>query len=90
VEEPEALAKVVKDAVKQLGQLDFVIHSIAWAPLDDLHAHVIDTTSEGFSRAMEVSCHSFASLAKVCVNHMPEGGSLITMTYLGAHRAIPH
>ena len=90
VEEPEALAKVVKDAVKQLGQLDFVIHSIAWAPLDDLHAHVIDTTSEGFSRAMEVSCHSFASLAKVCVNHMPEGGSLITMTYLGAQRAIPH
>ena len=86
----EALAKVVKDAVKQLGQLDFVIHSIAWAPLDDLHAHVIDTTSEGFSRAMEVSCHSFASLAKVCVNHMPEGGSLITMTYLGAQRAIPH
>jgi enoyl-[acyl-carrier protein] reductase I len=90
VEEPEALAKVVEDAAKQLGQLDFVIHSIAWAPLDDLHAHVIDTSSEGFSKAMEISCHSFATLAKVCVNHMPEGGSLITMTYLGAQRAIPH
>jgi enoyl-[acyl-carrier protein] reductase I len=84
VEEPEALANVVEDAAKQLGQLDFVIHSLAWAPLDDLHAHVTDTSSEGFSRAMEISCHSFATLAKVCVNHMPEGGSLITMTYLGA------
>ena len=90
VEEPDALTQVVEAATKQLGQLDFVIHSIAWAPLEDLHANVTDTSSLGFSRAMEISCHSFATLAKICTNHMPKGGSLITMSYLGAQRAVPH
>jgi enoyl-[acyl-carrier protein] reductase I len=90
VEEPDALTQVVEAATQHLGQLDFVIHSIAWAPLEDLHANVTDTSSVGFSRAMEISCHSFATLAKICTNHMPKGGSLITMSYLGAQRAVPH
>lgn len=90
VEEPDALTQVVETAAKQLGQLDFVIHSIAWAPLEDLHANITATSSLGFSRAMEISCHSFATLAKICMNHMPLGGSLITMSYLGAQRAVPH
>ena len=64
VEEPDALTQVVEAATKQLGQLDFVIHSIAWAPLEDLHANVTDTSSLGFSRAMEISCHSFAGKSK--------------------------
>ncbi len=90
IEAPEELERLVSHAVQQLGQLDFVIHSIAWAPLQDLHGRVIDSTSSGFARAMDVSCHSFAALAKLCVPHMPHGGSMVTMTYLGANEAVPH
>lgn len=90
VEDPGALEMLVNTAVKKFGQLDFVIHSIAWAPLEDLHGRVIDSSSMGFSRAMEVSCHSFATLAKLCAPHMPKGGALLTMTYLGADEAVPH
>ena len=67
-----------------------MIHSIAWAPLQDLHGRVIDSSSTGFARAMEVSCHSFATLANLCAPHMTQGGSMVTMTYLGADEAVPH
>ena len=90
IETPGDLEKLVNHAVGQLGSLDFVIHSIAWAPLEDLHGRVIDSSREGFARAMEVSCHSFATLAKLCAPHMTQGGSMITMTYLGAEEAVPH
>jgi len=90
VEEPDAMQQLVACALDKLGHFDFVIHSIAWAPLEDLHANVIDTSSEGFARAMEVSCHSFATLAKLCSPHMPKGGSLLTMSYLGAQGVVPH
>jgi enoyl-[acyl-carrier protein] reductase I len=90
IETPEDLATLVNSAVAKFGRLDFVIHSIAWAPLEDLHGRVIDSSSLGFSRAMEVSCHSFATLAKLCAPHMTQGGSMITMTYLGADQAVPH
>ncbi len=90
IETPGDLEKLVDFAIAKLGQLDFVIHSIAWAPLEDLHGRVIDSSSSGFARAMEVSCHSFATLAKLCAPHMPNGGSMVTMTYLGADEAVPH
>lgn len=90
VEQPGELQALVDHAVARLGRLDFVVHSIAWAPLEDLHGQVIDSTSTGFARAMEVSCHSFATLAKLCAPHMPQGGSMLTMTYLGADEAVPH
>lgn len=90
VEDEGALTALVSHAVERLGQVDFVIHSIAWAPLEDLHGRVIDSSPVGFARAMEVSCHSFATLAKLTAPHMRAGGSLITMTYLGADEAVPH
>ena len=90
VEQPGQLQVLVDHAVAKLGRLDFVVHSIAWAPLEDLHGQVIDSSSTGFARAMEVSCHSFATLAKLCAPHMPQGGSFITMSYLGAGEAVPH
>ena len=90
IEIPDDLNTLVAYAVAKLGRLDFVIHSIAWAPLEDLHGRVIDSSSTGFARAMEVSCHSFASLAKLCAPHMTRGGSMITMSYLGADEAVPH
>jgi len=90
IETPEELEKLVTYAAAKLGRLDFVIHSIAWAPLADLHGRVIDSSSTGFARAMEVSCHSFATLAKLCAPHMTQGGSMVTMSYLGADEAVPH
>ena len=90
IETPEELEKLVAYAVAKLGRLDFVIHSIAWAPLQDLHGRVVDSSSVGFARAMEVSCHSFATLAKLCAPHMTHGGSMVTMSYLGADEAVPH
>ena len=90
VEDAGAIEALVKTAIEKLGHFDFVIHSIAWAPLEDLHGRTIDSSSAGFARAMEVSCHSFATLAKICSPHMKTGGSLLTMTYLGADEAVPH
>lgn len=90
VETPGAMKALVERAVEHLGRLDFVVHSIAWAPLDDLHGAVVDSSSVGFARAMEVSCHSFAQLAQLCVPHMAQGGSFVTMSYLGAAEAVPH
>lgn len=90
IEDPDALAAFIQLALARLGHFDFVIHSIAWAPLQELHGRVVDSTSVGFARAMDVSCHSFAALAKWCAPHMPNGGSMVTMSYLGADEAVPH
>jgi len=90
VEAPGDLERLVNQAVAHLGHLDFVVHSIAWAPLQDLHGDVINSSSSGFARAMEVSCHSFAQLAHYCLAHMPQGGSLVTMSYQGAAGAVQH
>jgi len=90
VEEDGALESLVAQAVAQFGQLDFVIHSIAWAPLDDLHGRVIDSSSTGFLRSMNVSCHSFAQVVKLCEPHLSPDASLITMSYLGAEEAVAH
>lgn len=90
VEKPGELEALVEFAVAQLGHLDFVVHSIAWAPLEELHGLVVDSSGPGFARAMNVSCHSFAQLAKLCLPHMPNGGSFVTMSYLGSVAAVPH
>lgn len=90
VEQPGDLEALVNAATARLGRLDFVIHSIAWAPLEDLHGRVVDSSAAGFARAMDVSCHSFAALSRLCAPHMTAGGSLITMSYLGAEEAVPN
>jgi len=84
VSEEGQLELVIREATEELGGLDFVVHSIAWAPLEDLHGRVIDSSREGFERAISISCHSFAELGRLAMTHMPAGGSLITMTYHGA------
>ena len=90
VEADGQLQAIVDHAVAKFGQLDFVIHSIAWAPLADLHGRVVDSSTEGFARAMEISCHSFARLARSCEPLMTHGGSLLTMSYLGSQQAVEH
>ena len=90
VEDSEQLKTFINDVADELGQFDFIVHSIAWATLEDLHGRVIDSSSAGFSRAMAISCHSFAEIAHLCTPYMTDGGSLVTMTYIGADEAVPH
>ncbi len=72
------------------GKLDIALHSIAFAPRDDLHGRVVDCSREGFLTAMDVSCHSFIRMARLAEPLMSDGGVLITMTYYGAERVVEH
>jgi enoyl-[acyl-carrier protein] reductase I len=72
------------------GNLDFVLHSIAFAPREDLHARVIDSSQAGFLLAMDVSCHSFVRMAKLAEPLMAEGGCLQTVTFYGGEKVVEH
>jgi enoyl-[acyl-carrier protein] reductase I len=83
--------EAVFDAIRaRWGRLDFVLHSIAFAPAADLHGRVVDSSREGFARAMDISCHSFVRMARLAEPLMTEGGTLLTMSYLGAAEVVPH
>jgi len=88
VERPHEMEAVFAAIRAQWGRLDFVLHSIAFAPKDDLHGRVADSTREGFARAMDISCHSFMRMARLAEPLMTDGGSLITMSYLGADEVV--
>ena len=80
----------VFDAIKnKWGKLDFLIHAIAFAPKSDLQGRMVDSSLAGFTQSMNISCHSFARMAKLAEPLMISGGTLITMSYLGAERVIP-
>lgn len=87
---PGSLEGFVEQGAASLGGLDFAVHAIAWAPAEDLHGRVTDSSRDGFNQAMAISCHTFAELGRLCEPHMTEGGTLVTMTYHGANVAIPH
>jgi enoyl-[acyl-carrier protein] reductase I len=75
---------------QEWGGLDFLLHSIAFAPQDDLHGRVVDCSAEGFAMAMDVSCHSFIRMAKLAEPLMPNGGALLTVTFYGSERVVEH
>jgi enoyl-[acyl-carrier protein] reductase I len=70
------------------GGLDFLLHSIAFAPMADLHGRVVDCSKEGFLQAMEVSCWSFIRMAKLAEPLMKDGGTLFCMTYYGSQLVV--
>lgn len=87
----DAQLQALFEAVAQRwGRLDFLLHSIAFAPKDDLHGRVTDSSREGFLLAMDISCHSFMRMARLAEPLMSEGGSLMTMSYLGGAEVIPN
>ncbi|MEO1089269.1 MAG: enoyl-ACP reductase FabI [Pseudomonadota bacterium] len=73
---------------KRWGKLDFLLHSMAFAPKEDLHGRVVDSSRDGFLAAMDISCHSFVRMAKLAEPLMKDGGTLITMSYLGSVRVV--
>ncbi|MDB5724322.1 MAG: enoyl-[acyl-carrier-protein] reductase [Novosphingobium sp.] len=72
------------------GGLDFRLHSIAFAPREDLQGRVVDCSAAGFASAMEVSCHSFIRMAKLAEPLMASGGCLLTVTFYGSERVVEH
>ncbi|TAJ84199.1 MAG: enoyl-[acyl-carrier-protein] reductase FabI [Reyranella sp.] len=75
---------------KEWGKLDFVVHAIAFSNKDELRGRYLDTTSDNFNLTMNVSVYSFTAVAQRAVPLMKDGGSLLTLTYYGAERVIPH
>ncbi|WP_428510716.1 enoyl-ACP reductase FabI [Roseateles sp.] len=90
VSQPGQMQVVFEQLRETWGTLDFVIHSIAFAPRDDLHGRVIDCSQAGFLQAMQVSCHSFIEMARYAEPLMNPGGALITMSYHGADKVVDH
>jgi len=90
VREPGQLDAVFERIRAEWGTLDFIVHAIAFAPKDDLHGRVTDCSAAGFALAMDVSCHSFIRCAKLAEPLMPHGGSLMTVTFYGGEKVIPH
>jgi enoyl-[acyl-carrier protein] reductase I len=90
VERPGQLEAVFERIETEWGSLDFVVHSIAFAPRADLHGRVVDCSLAGFQQAMAVSCHSFIAMARLAEPLMTRGGTLLAMSYYGADKVVNH
>lgn len=88
VEQPGQLEAVFEQIEKKWGKLDILVHSIAWAPKDDLQGGLLNCSADGFAKAMDVSCHSFVRMAKLAAPLMTDGGSMFAMSYHGANKVV--
>ncbi len=84
------LDRVFATLEKEWGRIDFVVHSIAFSNKEELKGHYVDTSLENFLTSMHISCYTFTSVARRAKDLMTEGGSMITLTYLGAERVMPN
>ena len=90
VREADQLEAVFEAIRAKWGKLDFVLHSIAFAPKEDLHARVVDCSRDGFMLAMDVSCHSFIRMARLAEPLMTGGGCLQTVSFYGSEKVVEH
>ncbi len=90
VSQPGQLEAVFGAIERQWGRLDILVHSIAWAPKDDLQGGLLACSAEGFAKAMDVSCHSFVRMARLAAPLMSAGGTMFAMSYHGANRVVPN
>lgn len=90
VQQQDQLETLFQAIAEKWGKLDFLLHSIAFAPKQDLHGRVTDSSHTGFLIAMDISCHSFARLAKLAEPLMKHGGSLLTVSYMGSKEVVTH
>jgi enoyl-[acyl-carrier protein] reductase I len=75
---------------KAWGEVDFVVHAIAFSDKDELTGRYVDTTADNFTKTMFISCYSFTAIAQRAEKLMAKGGSLLTLTYYGAEKWMPH
>jgi enoyl-[acyl-carrier protein] reductase I len=90
VSRPGELAALFELIRSKWGRLDLLVHSIAFAPKDDLQGGLLDCSAEGFAKAMDVSCHSFVRMARLAAPLMTEGGAMFAMSYHGAQKVVPN
>ncbi len=83
------LETVFEAIAQQWGQLDILVHSIAFAPKEDLQGGLINCSASGFAKAMDVSCHSFVRMARLAAPLMKSGGTMMAMSYHGANKVVP-
>ena len=87
----EASMDAVFDELKKTwGSIDFIVHAIAYSDKEELKGEYVDTTRDNFQRTMDISVYSFTALARRAAELMTDGGSMITLTYYGAERVMPH
>ena len=90
VTEPATIDAVFEEARKQWGKVDFVVHAIAFSDKDELDGRYVETTAENFSKTMLISCYSLTAVAQRAEKLMTDGGALLTLTYYGAEKWMPH
>ena len=87
----EASMDAIFDELKKTwGSIDFIVHAIAYSDKEELKGEYVDTTRDNFQRTMDISVYSFTALARRAAELMTDGGSMITLTYYGAERVMPH
>jgi enoyl-[acyl-carrier protein] reductase I len=90
VTQPDQIDALFAEILQRWGRLDLLVHSIAFAPKLDLQGGLLNSSAEGFARAMDISCHSFLRLARRAVPLMHDGGCLFAMSYHGADKVVPN
>jgi enoyl-[acyl-carrier protein] reductase I len=90
VSDPASIDAVFNEIATRWGNLDFVVHAIAFSDREQLTGRYVDCTAENFSNTLLISCYSFTAIAQRAEKLMPNGGSLLTLTYYGAEKWMPH
>lgn len=89
VTQPEQVDALFDTIAAQWGSLDFLLHSIAFAPKADIQGRVLDSSAQGFATAMDISCHSLIRLAARAAPLMTQGGAILTMSFYGSEKVVP-
>ena len=84
------IVSLMQHVQKEFGRLDFLVHSVAFALREELTGQFVNTTRQGFATALDVSAYSLVAVTRAALPLMTNGGSVITLTYLGAERVVPH
>jgi len=90
VESDEQLDAVFANLKAQWGTIDFLVHSLAFSDRDELKGRYVDTSRANFTKSLDISCYSFTAVANRAAKMMTRGGSLVTLSYLGAQRVMPN
>ncbi len=90
VSDQDSIDAVFATIERQWGGLDFVVHAIAFSDRAELNGRFLDTTRENFARSLDISCYSFTAIARAAAALMPDGGSILTLTYAGSRRVMPN
>jgi len=90
VTDESSIDSTFEEIENKWGSLDFLVHAIAYSDKNELTGKYVDTSAENFAQTMNISCYSFTAITKKASNLMKDGGSLITLSYSGAERVMPH